>query len=147
MTNLMIDPRPMEPAWVHERELIDVVCWTIRRHKWNKEARKMDLFATKHEGTTEDLLQSIADTLNSADYECDYDIDAEYSAGEVDGRPRHFELNYPTGHELCLDWSISGEVSSEDIGYCTDELMGWVEHYADIHKKFTVSLYVADPTP
>jgi hypothetical protein len=137
----------MEPAWVYDREPIDVVSWTIRRRKWNKEARKMDLLATRHEGSTLDLLQSLVDTLKSGDYECDYDINAEYSAGEISDKPRHYSLTYPSGYDLCLDWSISGEVSSEDVGYCTDELMGWVEHYVDAHKTFTVSLCVADPTP
>lgn len=147
MTNALIDPRPMEPAWVSEQEPIDVVCWTIRRHKWNKEARKMDLFATRHEGSTEDLLQSLVDILKSGDYECDYDINAEYSAGEAWPKPRHYDLTYPSGYDLCLDWSINGEVDSHEVGYCTDELMGWVESYVDNHKSFTVSLWVADPTP
>lgn len=148
MTNTLIDPRPMEPAWVSEHEPTDVVSWTIRRRKWNKEARKMDVFSQGYSGTTEQLLESLVQTLKSGSYECDYDIDAEHAIGEIDDKPRHYSMDYPDGYHLGLDWSIVGQdCCGDDTGYCTDELMDWVEHYVNNNKRFTVSLWVADPTP
>jgi hypothetical protein len=147
MSNALIDPRPIEPNWAYEVEAPDLVCWTIRRRKWNRQAQNMDLLTEKGSGGTAHFLDAVAAILNSADFECEIDVDASQSIGEETARPRHYDLNYPTGYDLCLDWSIIGEIDSEEVGSCTDELMGWVEHCVDSHKTFTVSLWVADPTP
>jgi hypothetical protein len=147
MSNALIDPRPIEPNWTSEALGLDLVCWTIRRRKWDKQARKMNVLTERNSGGTMQFLDAVAAILNSADFECEIDVDASQSIGDESGRPRHYDLNYPTGYDLCLDWSIIGEVDSEEVGSCTDELMGWIEDCVDRHKVFTVSLWVADPTP
>ena len=148
MANTLIDPRPLEPSWVHDTEPSDIADWTIRRRFWNKTTKRMDTVVEGGSGNTLAFLSTLAAILNSRNYECEINVHAgNLVPREGNQKPLYFDLKYPSGYDLGIFWSVSPILGGTEEGYCTDELFDWVEYLLDENKSFDIELSESDPTP
>jgi len=147
MTNALIDPRPMEPSWVSEIPAPDQADWTIRRRFWNRTTRRLDAVVESGSGNTLKMLSSLAAILNSRKIECEIEVYANTVTPRESDRPLFCDLEYPSGYELGLYWTIEPVLGHLEEGTCTDELLDWVEYLLNENKSFKIDLSYLDPTP
>lgn len=147
MTGTLIDPRPMEPSWVSEVPSLDRADWIIRRRFWNKTTRKIDAVVESGSGNMLKMLSTLAAILNSRNIECEIEVYANNTERVNSERPLFIDLQFPSGYELGLYWSIEPILGGLEEGTCTDELFDWVEYLLNENKCFKIDLSYLDPTP
>lgn len=146
MTTL-IDPRPLEPAWVTsaEPDAPDEVRWQVETCRWDKQSRSTKKEQVSSFGTSAEFLELIAGILRAGDY-C-HTIHVESSdAGKVDNKALA-ALKYPSGISSAAWWCFAEINGSTEEGLDADELFDWLKYLLDEGKDFVLTLEDYDPTP
>lgn len=149
----LIDPRPLEPDWVHESDPIDLIDYQITRFSWNKEARKYDRLTEAHSSDMATFLEAVASMLRTG-VECEIQADASERTPSNDiDLPVHYSIKLPsfTGMHSQLRWLYSQTATEaiyeEEDTTDNDELLAGAEWLCNERKIFTVNIGGYDPTP
>lgn len=148
--NQLIDPRPMEPAWVGETEPSGSIEWTINRRKWNKETRKYQTLTETCQGTALDFMRQVGDVTLSADPECWFDVDASQASIPSTTPPVWYQVEHCQGQHLY--WAVDYKSqkytdSTKEEGTDIYELMSWIAYMMEEGNSFTLEIEWVDPTP
>lgn len=140
----MIDPRPMEPAWVSDPEPLNELTWKIYRTRWNKEIKQNDTSVEEDQGTPSEFLCKVGKLFNSFDNECSLEVDATNLSPLIASKKHHFEYK-----EMPFDrtfWAINSSIIEED-GTCPWEMFAALDYAIAECLEFELDLSMYDPTP
>lgn len=144
----MIDPRPMEPAWVTDMrpEPSGLAEWTIYRDRWNKEEQRYTQARSSCEGSIYNLLTNLAEILGSDDPECWIKVNAEQCIPEPTDHTRIPNLpDYSAISGLFARVTYDDDNREEFTDM--DEFLAEVEWAASECKQFQIEMDWLDPTP
>lgn len=144
----MIDPRPMEPAWVTDMrpEPTGLAEWTIYRDRWSKAEQRYIQTRSNCEGSIHNLLTNLAEILASGDPECWIKVDAEQcNPGKVD----YTKIPNLPGYLATSGLFAKVVYSESNCEEFTDmdEFLHEVEWAASELRQFRIELDWYDPTP
>lgn len=147
----LIDPRPMEPAWVAEHEPSGLVDWKTERLHWSREHKCREIRTEYHEGRALELISYIGGlTLSPAFEPCCVIVDASQAVMPQTNPPAWYNVKH--SEENIFGWSIKYttpdcSIESHETGTDVSELMGWVAYLLEQNAIFTLDLEIDDPTP
>ena len=149
----LIDPRPMEPAWVRETEPSNLIEFRIVRYSWNKEQRTYDKQEEIHSAKLAGFLDTVASMLR-AGIECTIEADASQHVPAAPGtQPIHYGIKVPGftcmfSRVRWLDRETPFEsIYDEEETTDNDEVLASVEWLCNECKVFSVDISSYDPTP
>lgn len=146
----MIDPRPVEPSWVLERDTPGLFSVFIDKTYWHKESRCFMVDSNHHEVTSIELLQQVQELLDKGNWYHEITIHIE-ACPTLEYSDLTRSINFPTGY-IGLHWRLfsGNRENEEDSGTCPDELLSclaWAILDNEKGSKFILELSEDDPTP
>lgn len=146
----IVDPRPLEPSWVFERDTPGLLSVFIDKTRWSSELQRFVIDSSHSEVTSIEFLRQVQELLNQGNWHHEITIHIQ-ACPTFEYSDLTRSINFPTGY-IGLHWKLSSgdKMYEEGSGTCPDELLGcltWVILDNEKGSKFILELSEDDPTP